>query len=423
MSRLALVLPVLPAAALALASGCNAGPVVPEDGSVTIGDVTYHGDVRPVLARHCVGCHSVGGIAPFPLDGYAAAQAMNVRIAQVTRARTMPPWLADSSGSCRTFRDARWMSEHEIAVLEAWRDQGAPEGNPATPAPEVPQLPTLTGDVSRLDVGGDYAPDRSQADDYRCFVVEAPIAAGLYYVTGSAVTPGDPRIVHHVIAYAPLDDAAGDEARALDATEDGAGYTCFGGPGVIAPPVALWAPGAGAILYPARTGIELHGGRPLVVQVHYNLAAGVPETARLAVDLQIATRGVVPAFWVPIGDYDMELAPRLASVSTSAGASLRDLTGLPYGLRAFGSAPHMHTLGRALRVELERASTEECLVDVPRWDFGWQTAYFYEQPVRIGPDDRVTITCTYDTTTRTDVVRWGEGTDDEMCIDFLYLSL
>ena len=69
------------------------------------------------------------------------------------------------------------------------------------------------------------------------------------------------------------------------------------------------------------------------------------------------------------------------------------------------------------------AGDTECLVDVPSWNFNWQMAYFYDTPLPITPDDRLRITCSYDTTSRDDDVVWGEGTQDEMCIDFLYLSL
>jgi hypothetical protein len=34
----------------------------------------------------------------------------------------------------------------------------------------------------------------------------------------------------------------------------------------------------------------------------------------------------------------------------------------------------------------------------------------------------MSIRCGYDTTSRTDVVTWGESTSDEMCIDYLYIT-
>jgi hypothetical protein len=69
------------------------------------------------------------------------------------------------------------------------------------------------------------------------------------------------------------------------------------------------------------------------------------------------------------------------------------------------------------------AAGEQCMLNVPAWDFDWQLAYWYERPITFSPSDSVRITCTYDTTSRTEVVTWGEGTQDEMCLTFVYATL
>ncbi|WP_434428065.1 hypothetical protein [Nannocystis pusilla] len=81
-----------------------------------------------------------------------------------------------------------------------------------------------------------------------------------------------------------------------------------------------------------------------------------------------------------------------------------------------GLFPHMHTLGRTLELGRTGPSGAGCLVRVPRWDFHWQRLYFYDQPVRLDPADLLTLRCSYDTRSRDEVTRWGEGTQDEMCV-------
>jgi hypothetical protein len=50
-------------------------------------------------------------------------------------------------------------------------------------------------------------------------------------------------------------------------------------------------------------------------------------------------------------------------------------------------------------------------------------AAFYDGPPRIaGGGDMARITCSYDTTKDGQPITWGEGTDDEMCLAFLYVS-
>jgi hypothetical protein len=95
----------------------------------------------------------------------------------------------------------------------------------------------------------------------------------------------------------------------------------------------------------------------------------------------------------------------------------------PIPVTVFGVYPHMHTLGRTLRVTRTAAGATQCLVDVPRWDFNWQQFYFYDEPIVLEPGDVLNITCGYDTRSRSDAVTWGEGTSDEMCLNFLYASL
>lgn len=404
-------------------SGCG-GDAEPSSGDAGpgSGEVTYYEHVRPILAEHCVSCHVAGSIGRFPLDTYETASALATRIAEVTRQRIMPPFLADNSGDCRTHRDANWLTDEELDLLEAWDVQGEPEGDPATPEPVIPPLPTLDGAVTSIETPS-FVPNRSVSDDYRCFVVDADEVNGRF-VTGYEVHPGNKSIVHHVIVYVPFGSDAvreGERARELDAAEGevGDGYTCYGASRVNAMPVVLWAPGGGATNFPRGTGIQIAEGVPLIVQVHYNTLGGSgADLTRIDVE---TAESASPAFMVPIADFDMVLPPRMSSVSTSATISL-DI--LPVSsVRVHGVFPHMHTLGRSMRVDVNSSDGDRCLVDVPRWDFNWQLAYWYTTPVRVSSQESVTITCTFDTSERTEPVTWGEGTQDEMCLNFVYLTI
>ena len=53
----------------------------------------------------------------------------------MTTERIMPPWPASSSYG-GPFRDARVITDNEIATLQAWAEAKCPEGNPET----VPRL-------------------------------------------------------------------------------------------------------------------------------------------------------------------------------------------------------------------------------------------------------------------------------------------
>jgi hypothetical protein len=391
------------------------------DGGTSAGEVTYYEDVRPIMVEHCTTCHQEGGIGPFALETYAEVAEVGERVRDVTAARIMPPFLADNSGACNTWSNHRGLTDEQIATLDAWVEGGKLEGDPSTPEPPPAELPELSSVDITLEMPSTYTIDEGGTDDYRCFVVDPGLAEDTY-VTGYDVHPGNAQRVHHVIVYNPVSDEAGERARALDEADGsvGDGYPCFGAAGVDAPPMVLWAPGAGATTFPARTGIELVAGRPLIIQVHYNnLVEGSPNTDRTTIDLSTRSNAS-PAYLVPLADTSLNLPPRMESVTESYTQSL---SVLPTTVRIRGVFPHMHTLGRELRVDIGRASSDQCLIDVPRWDFDWQLAYWLDSPISVGPEDSATITCTYNTMERDETVNWGDGTLDEMCLAFVYLTL
>ena len=155
------------------------------------------------------------------------------------------------------------------------------------------------------------------------------------------------------------------------------------------------------------------------MQIHYNLLASTASD-RTRVDIQTAARAI-PAYILPMVDSGFNIPPRMPSYSSSAMQSLDALGSL--SPRVYGSFPHMHTMGRRLQVDLVRPDGEMCVIEVPRWDFNWQLAYWYETPFRVTSEDQVRITCEWDSMGRDSNTTWGEGTQDEMCLNFFYVSL
>ncbi len=427
MKRVALVLVVLCLTACSSSGGGVADSGPSGSDSATSMPVTYYGQVRPILAEHCVGCHVAGGIAPIALDTYEAAMPAAPLIATYTASRRMPPFLADNSGACQQFDTNDWLSDAELRTLADWNAQGAPEGDPGTPAPTPRQVPHLSGaDVRTIDIGMDYVPNSALgADDYHCFLVQPPRGG---FVTGAEVHPGNARIVHHVIVYEPTDQNAVDTVMAADAAEPGPGYTCFGGAGTDnALPVVLWAPGGGAVRAPAGTGLEIDGTRPLVVQVHYNLLGARPgDTDHSTVDVEIAD-SAIPGFFLPIADLGLVAPPRMSAATHSYDMEFGQAWLGDFGVASahvYSIGPHMHTLGTDIQVDVLNADgSSDCLVHIPRWDFNWQLGYEYQRPIPITDTTRMRITCTWNTSSRDTPVTWGEGTQDEMCLAFLYVSI
>jgi hypothetical protein len=378
---------------------------------------TYYEDVAPLLSENCVGCHRTGGIAPFALTDYGAVRSRAERIAEVTATREMPPMPVDNGGDCNRYSNARWLSNREIDLLARWADAGAPEGDSSAPKEPPHVEPELENPDAFIEMAGEYTPNAHEGhDDYRCFVVPAPVNE-LEFLTAFQVYPGDARVVHHLIVYQPASHSDVEAAHALDEAETGDGYTCFGSPLVSASPFALWGPGVGAVTLPAGTGVPLAANRELVIQIHYNIDNGVfPDRTR--VGLKFAAEPVIAAGYLDVANTEMMLAPGRELVESSATESYTE----PIHFKAHGAIPHMHMLGRTLRVEAEAAGETRCLVNVDRWDFHWQNAWWYERPLELEDVRQLSIRCGFDTRSRSETVTWGDNTSDEMCISFFYAT-
>ena len=400
-----------------------------------------------------------------PLVSYEDAKTHADEIAYQTRTRHMPPWLPDTT-ACSQLRHSRALPPADVQALQRWAELGAPEGRrdeyrPPSVRKTYGSLPEGPDRVAIPEDG--YAPKRGRADDYHCFILD-PKLERPERVVGLRIAPGLPSLVHHVLLFEVRASAIA-RIRELDEREPGPGYTCFGGIGV-APTVRAgnlakgelvdfdaqmivgWAPGAGATdvagaptALPEGTAIKLAPGSRLVMQVHYSLEnharADIGKTDRTRVDMWLAKdEPLRQAVWVPLLMYDFRV-PQNAGPDDPRATARAEVT-LPFPLDVRGVAPHMHLRGQSIRIDAlgspndgETKEPASCLLDVPRWDFHHQEGYWLEKAVRVG---KAAVTCRWDNRSSSQPVangkrkashelRWGEGTDDEMCLAFLYATL
>ena len=431
---------------LALLSACKEDEVPAEP------ETSYWQHVAPIYFESCVGCHSEGGVAPFRLDTYADASAWADASAAAVAGRTMPPWLMTSDGSCGEFSGSRALTDEQIETISKWAEAGAPEG-------------TVRDDLvaaapPRLDEGVDlHTPEFVPAaqggpisthDEYRCFLVDPGFDKDVF-LTGYDVTPGNPALVHHVLAM-PVDLAApshlgngmtnGEVIEMLDAdSPDRDGWPCYSaaGEGVAVAQIPItWAPGMGAVAYPEGTGVRLRADDRVVIQMHYNLhhhdgdADHTGESDRSQVRLQIAGSVEREGFFMLLDLFidtlftgePAAIEPGQASAKYTWTADLADWLLPDLGVdqvEIHGIFPHMHERGRTWRADLVEETGDQCVGDVARWDFGWQLYYFYDRPIVLGPGDKLRVTCDYDTRGLTDPVTPGWGTQNEMCLAGLFI--
>lgn len=95
-------------------------------------------------------------------------------------------------------------------------------------------------------------------------------------------------------------------------------------------------------------------------------------------------------------------------------------------VRLLALAPHMHLRGKSIRYEAILPGGERRpLLDVPRYDFNWQTAYRLAEPMELPAGARMHCVAHFDNSADnpnnpdpTKTVRWGEQTWEEMMIGY-----
>jgi hypothetical protein len=424
------------ARAEAPAFGCTLLTAEPAATSPRLAKVTYARDVAPILQKNCLVCHRSGEVAPFAVETYAQAKIWAKQIKTYTADRKMPPWKADSHGE---FRDERRLTEKEIATLAAWADAGAPAGD-LKQTPKPPKFPTgwqLGKPDLLVEMPETYDVPAEGRDIYRCFIIPTNYDTDRW-VSGVEVKPGNNAVVHHVIAY--LDKSG--VARKLDAADPGPGYTNptpGNSPGIL--PVGLlagWAPGNAPGLLTPGLGIMLPKGADIVLEVHYHMNGKSEKDrtklgvhfAKAPVEKALHTLGVITLdIKIPAGEANHAVrADQIVYLPDGVQPNFRLSKDVSEDITLLGVTPHMHLVGRAMKVKaIFPDKSEKMLVDVPDWDFNWQISYEFKQPLKLPKGTRLEIEARYDNSSSNPnnpnkppkEVRYGEQSADEMCVAFL----
>lgn len=373
---------------------------------------TFSKEVVRIFQQHCQSCHHEGDIAPFSLVEYADAKAHAVLIRFMTQSRQMPPWKAVEG--CGDFKDARRLPQSDIDTIAKWVENGAPEGNRADlPAPLDFSSGWARGTPDQVLKNAEPYTPPAHGDTYRCFTIPVNNTE-TKYVRMVDTHPGDRETVHHVLTFI---DTTGESVK-LDEAEPGPGYTCFGGPGFnMTGTLGGWAPGTRPLDLGSDVAFELPANSRLVMQVHYHPHHGTPKPDQTEFGVYFASaRPKQLMLVVPIANTTFTIPPHTSNYEVKADFPL--LT--PFPMKLWFIAPHMHLHGREMQVEMThlQSGTKTCLVNIDDWDFNWQGAYQYKDPITIPAGTRLSLRAIYDNPT-SQSLSWGEATTDEMCIAFL----
>lgn len=416
---------------------------------------SYYGGVKDILDARCGSCHQDGAIAPFSLSNYEEASALQSVIAHSIEQGSMPPWMPDNT--CNDYKRDLSLTDQERADVLDWISAGAREGEAVVEEPGDPPTTVTIRPDAEITMAEPYTPQVAP-DDYRCFVMDWDETEAKY-VTGFKVNPGRPEMVHHVIAFV-INPSAVDDFRAMDEADEGPGYTCFGSPAVGLGSVAgasswrwlgSWTPGGGARLMPEDTGVAIQPGSVVVTQLHYNTLEAEPASDVTSIQFQLDDEVAKPALVMPITRYQWIAGSESMTIPAGSKDTVHTMhadisenflgyigspigldTGDSYQIHSIGI--HMHLLGTRGRIWLERADAgQQCLLDIPEWDFNWQGTYELQEPITVHSGDIFHMECQWDNSAENQVIvdgeqlpaqdiEWGDGTRSEMCLAIAYVT-
>ena len=374
--------------------------------------VTYSNQVARILQRHCEECHREGEIAPFTLTTYQDAVGWADTILEVIEDRRMPPWHADPDHG--EFSNARFVSPQEKQQLRDWVKAGSPEGDPS----QCPQPRTYT-DGWRLPRQPDLVvkmrdqPFQVAAEGdvrYQYFTVDPGFTEDKW-VKAAELQPGNRAVVHHILVFAQVGRRA---ARGFASTNGQF--------------LAAYVPGYRMPVYEDGMAKRIPAGAKLLFQVHYT-PVGTPQEDLSRLGLLFADAESIEQVVTTqqVAEHRKLVIPPGAD---NHPVTARSQTA-PFPVRILAFMPHMHLRGKAFRYEARYPDGQtEILLDVPRYDFNWQTAYQLAQPRILPQGAYLQCVAHYDNSEEnlhnpdpSATVRWGDQTWEEMMIGYFDVAV
>ena len=374
--------------------------------------------IAPIIYAKCAGCHRDGQNAPFALLSYAQIKKRADQIADVTDERVMPPWHADPG--VVTYANDRSLNADQIALIQRWVDNGAPEGDPSKlpPPPKFPEGWQLGKPDILAQVSEPFSVPREGPDTYRNFVVPLNLEQDTW-VNAIEFKPSAPNVVHHVLYFLDTSGAA----RKADAADPAPGYDGMGRSNGKFRYLGGWDLGTQPGSLPYELAWLLPKGADLVLQIHYHPDGKQAAQDQSMIGLHLADKPTArPWSIVPVPPF----FGILSGINIPPGEKeyiKKSSMVLPVDVEAIAVNAHAHYLGKRMEMTATLPNGEQrWLLKMSDWNFAWQEDYAFPQPVKLPAGTRLDALISWDNSDENPhqfahppaPVHWGPRSTDEM---------
>jgi len=367
-------------------------------------------------------------MAPMPLETYEQTRRYAAAIAQVTRAKQMPPWFADPHFG--KFANDPSLTPAEIQTFTDWAAAHEPMGNPhEAPAPvhwtagwniAKPDVVLQMPEAKKLPATGDVP--------YQYIIIPTHFKQDRW-IRMVEIRPSNRMVVHHAVAY-----VRDPKSQWLRGAPVGVPFSADDLPTPAQRRDAMWttsdillvyAPGSSPDRWPEGFAKLVPAGSDIVLQMHYT-THGMATEDRTRIGLvfsketprkRVLTLQLTnDRFIIPPGDPDHRV-----EVHGS----------LPNDALLLSFFPHMHLRGKSFEYNIVKPDGKvDTLLRIPHYDFYWQLSYRLQTPMPLKAGTMLQAVATFDNSKNNphnpdpdSAVTWGEQTWAEMMVGFFDVAV
>ncbi len=420
-------------------------------------------EVAPIFYKSCAECHRPGEAAPFSILSYRDARPWAKAIREKVITREMPPWHADPRYG--QFANDRRLTQAQIDTIVAWADSGAKEGDPTKlpPAPKFVDGWSIGKPDLILRMPEEFTLEAKGPDEYQYFEIPTNFKEDVY-VQAAEARPDNRPVVHHIIAFVQPPPKKGKKQPRLTKEEiekrrekmekesilyrdgflmrvkpdapvyddgcalpgggggnrrDGTGRDQDQSLGML---LCGFAPGMNQAIWQPGTVKKIPAGSKIVLQMHYSKTTGKVEKDRSMIGLIFAkTPPEKQVFTRPISNTYFKIPPGAENHRVTACWTAEE------DIHLLTMMPHMHLRGKAMEIKaFYPDGHSEILLNVPNYNFSWQTVYYLKEPKAIPKGTKLMVTGYFDNSAKNKynpdpnvAVRFGEPTYDDMMIGWI----